>query len=113
MWLCPSLLFQNRSPLEVDQSGVIRVAHTSVTLDTVVYAFLEGATAEDIAQRYPSLDLGGIYAVLGYYLRQRPEVESYLRKRHKEVTRVRRQIEHRLAAQGLRARLLARRRRTE
>ena len=100
-------------PLEVDQSGVIRVAQTRVTLDTVVYAFLEGVTAEDIAQRYPSLDLADIYAVLGYYLRQRPEIESYLRKRRTEATRVRRQIEHRLAVQGLRARLLARRCRTD
>jgi uncharacterized protein (DUF433 family) len=100
-------------PLDVDQSGVIRVAHTRVTLDTVVYAFLDGATAEDIAQRYPSLDLADIYAVLGYYLRHRPEIESYLRRRRREATKVRRQNEHRLAPQGLRARLLARRHKAE
>lgn len=100
-------------PLNIDQSGVIRVARTRVTLDTVVYAFLDGATAEDIAQRYPSLDLGDIYAVLGYYLRHRSEVESYLRKRRTEAGRVRRRNERRLAAQGLRARLMARRNKAE
>ena len=56
-------------PLNIDQCGVIRVTHTRVTLDTVVYAFLDGATGQDIAQRYPSLDLGDVYAVLGYCLR--------------------------------------------
>lgn len=38
-----------------DADGVVRVAGTRVTLDTVVAAFEEGATAEEIAQQYPSL----------------------------------------------------------
>ena len=36
------------APLEIDSNGVVRVAKTRVTLDTVVTAFLEGATAEEI-----------------------------------------------------------------
>ena len=38
-------------PIIKDNDGVIRIARTRVTLDTVVNAFQEGATAEEIAQR--------------------------------------------------------------
>ena len=42
-------------PLAADRDGVMRVGGTRVTLDTVVAAFREGATAEEITQQYPSL----------------------------------------------------------
>jgi uncharacterized protein (DUF433 family) len=59
-------------PLAVDVEGVARVGGTRVTLDTLVAAFEQGATAEEIAQQYPSLGLADVYAVIGYYLRRRP-----------------------------------------
>ena len=68
-------------PLEADGEGVVRVGGTRVTLDTVVAAFNEGATAEEIVYQYPSLDLADVYAVIAYYLQRRPEVEAYLRRR--------------------------------
>jgi hypothetical protein len=40
-------------PLHVDANGVIRVSGTHVPLDTLVSAFSEGATAEEITQQYP------------------------------------------------------------
>ena len=39
-------------PLETDAGGVIRVGKTRVALDTVISAFLEGATAEEITHQY-------------------------------------------------------------
>ncbi len=39
-------------PLRAEADGVIRVSGTRVTLDTVIAAFSEGATAEEIAQQY-------------------------------------------------------------
>lgn len=36
-------------PLKTDKDGVMRVSKTRVTLDTIVAAFSEGATAEEIA----------------------------------------------------------------
>lgn len=48
-------------PLVADANGVIRVGRTRVTLDTVITAFLEGATAEEIREQYPSLQLSDIY----------------------------------------------------
>ena len=49
----------------------------------MVAAFGEGATAEEIVQQYPSLDLGDVYAVLAYYLRHRLEVDAHLEARRR------------------------------
>lgn len=96
-------------PLEPDSSGVLRVGKTRVTLDTVVAAFCQGATAEEIVHQYPSLDLADVYQIIGYYLRRFSEVEQYLQKRKAKAKAVRRQNEARFDPQGVRARLLARR----
>ena len=95
-------------PIETDADGVIRVAGTRVTLDTLVAAFSEGATAEEIVQQYPSLELGDVYAVIGYYLHNRAEVDRYLERRREEALRVRRENEARFDPEGIRDRLLAR-----
>ena len=96
-------------PLRVDAHEVVRVGHTRVTLDTLIAAFGAGATAEEIAQRYPSLDLGDVYAVIAYYLRHRAEVDAYLEQRRRQAEQIRREHEARLDPAGVRERLLARR----
>lgn len=105
----PVAVSQQAVPLETDSDGRMRVSGTRVTLDTVIEAFAEGATAEEIAQQYPTLDLADVYAVLGYYLRHRDEVEAYLKQRLEAAARVRRENEKRFDPQGVRERLLARR----
>jgi uncharacterized protein (DUF433 family) len=95
-------------PLRATADGVILVAGTRVTLDTVVAAFREGATPEEIAQRYPTLELADLYAVIGYILRRRAEVHDYLRRRAVQAGEVRRENESRFDPQGVRERLLAR-----
>jgi uncharacterized protein (DUF433 family) len=95
-------------PLEVDANGVVRVASTRVTLDTVVAAFLEGATVEEIVHQYPSLQLADVYAVIAYYLRRRTEVDVYLKERSEQSRAIRQQNENRVDPTGVRARLLAR-----
>jgi uncharacterized protein (DUF433 family) len=99
-----------RVPIHTDADGVVRVASTRVTLDTIVDAFETGATAEEIAQQYPTVPLVDVYSVITYYLRHKPEVETYLRKREDEAGRVREEVERRFPSEGLRERLLARRR---
>lgn len=96
-------------PLQVTADGVVRVGGTRVTLDTVVTAFEEGATAEEIVEQYPSLRLADAYGAISYYLSHRAEVEAYLAERRTESSRVRKQNEARLDQAGVRARLLARR----
>jgi len=95
-------------PLATDADGVIRVAGTRVTLDTVVDAFETGATPEEIAQDFPVLRLDDVYAVVTYYLRHRDEVAAYLRRRRSMAAEIRREIEARHPQAGLRERLLAR-----
>ena len=97
-------------PLATGADGVIRVAGTRVTLDTVAHAFERGATAEEIVQQYPALPLAEVYSVLGYLLRHQPEVAAYLAARTEPRATVRKENERRFAPQGIRARLLARRR---
>jgi len=96
-------------PLLSDPRGVVRVGSTRVTLDTVVAAFATGATAEEIAHQYPSVELADIYAVITYYLRHRTEVNDYLRGRERDAGEVRADNEARYDPVGVRERLLARR----
>ena len=96
-------------PLQLTPDGVARVGRTRVTLDTIVGAFADGATAEEIVQQYPSVVLADVYVVIAYYLRHRTEVDAYLQRRAREAQAVRVQNEQRTDARGLRERLLARR----
>ena len=103
------LLLTEPVPLEEDADGVVRVKGTRVTLDTVVAAFAEGATAEEIAQQYPTLSLADIYAILSYYLRRRKEVDAYLQEQNERRLQVRRENESRFDPKGVRERLMGRR----
>jgi uncharacterized protein (DUF433 family) len=95
-------------PLSTTADGVIRIAGSRVTLDTVIDSFLAGASPEEIAQDFPVLRLDDIYAVLTYYLRHRGEVDAYLDERRSRAEALRREFEARSAQTGLRGRLLAR-----
>jgi uncharacterized protein (DUF433 family) len=96
-------------PLQKDREGVIRVGGTRVTLETVIHAFNEGSTAEEIVFQYPSLDLADVYAVIAYYLRHQAELDAYVQKQEEESRRVRQENEARFDPRGIRDRLLARR----
>ena len=100
-------------PLEVDANGVVLVGGSRITLDTIVAAFSQGATAEEITHQYPSLHLADVYAVIAYYLRQCEAVESYLQHRQKDADNIRKQNESRFDPNGGRNRLLARRAKQE
>ncbi|KYC40919.1 hypothetical protein WA1_25225 [Scytonema hofmannii PCC 7110] len=95
-------------PLVTDAHGVIYVGRTRVTLATVVTAFLEGATPEEVVEQYPSLQLSDVYSVIGYYLRHKAEVDAYLVERQNRATEVRQEAEKRFNPVGIRDRLLAR-----
>lgn len=98
-----------RVPIHTDADGVVRVARTRVTLDTIVEAFAAGATAEEIAQQYSSVPLVDVYSVITYYLRHKSDVDAYLQKRDEQAGRVREEVERRFPSTGIRERLLARR----
>lgn len=99
--------------LEKNSAGVLYVGETRVPLDTVIYAFNEGATPEEIVWRYPTLDLAQVYAAISYYLQNRGEVENYLDERTTRHTEIKAEAENRFEPKGIRERLLARRNRTD
>ena len=96
-------------PLHADADNIVRVGGTRVTLQTVVSAFRNGATAEQIAQDYPALELADVYAVIQYYLRNREQVGKYLAERAAAGDAAQKDVESRCDPAGIRDRLLARR----
>jgi uncharacterized protein (DUF433 family) len=93
-------------PLEWQEDGrVLRVRGTRVPLDVVVAAFHDGASAEEIVLRYPSLDLADVYGVLAYYLRHRDRVDGYLAERRATAAAVKRAVQARADMNVIRRRL--------
>ncbi len=97
-------------PLCEDPDGALRVGESRVLLELIVRAFQDGATAETIVQRYSTLSLPDVYAVIAYYLRHQSEVDGYLARREQKADEVRQRND---SQQGdlsqVRARLLAHR----
>jgi uncharacterized protein (DUF433 family) len=99
----------DRTPLRVDAQGVVRVGDSQVLLDIVIREFNNGAEPETIARGFPTLDLADVYAVVGYYLRHRQEIDEYLDARRQQAVTLRSEIEsEQLDRAELRAKLLAR-----
>jgi uncharacterized protein (DUF433 family) len=107
----PEALTTEPMPLVTGADGIMRVQGARVTLETIVAAFTEGATAEEIVQQYPSVSLADVYQVVGYYLRHSTELESYLAQRQRDTDETRRANESSWPPDGIRNRLLARRQR--
>src|SRR5436190_9866978 len=99
-----SIMNTETIPLNIDSDGVVRVSNTRVTLDTIVSAFNEGLSAEEIAQQYPSVPLADVYYVIGYYLKRSSEVEAYLAGRQAKAEQVRKQNESKFSPPGVRER---------
>ena len=99
-------------PLLLDADEVVRVSGTRVTLDTLISGFLEGATAEELAQQYPSVPLADVYSVISFYLHNRTKVEEYLQRYKQESDRIRKKNEALFSPIGIRERLLARNKHT-
>ena len=60
------------------------VAGTRVSLDSIVYAFLSGQSAEAIAQAFPVLNLEQVYGAITYYLAHRDDIDRYLQNRRQD-----------------------------
>ncbi len=78
--------------------GVIRVVGTRVSLDSVVRAFQDGATPEEICLDFPSLDLARVYSILAYYLTHRHSVDAYLLEQDQSVQTMRHDLQTRHSA---------------
>lgn len=97
-------------PLQGENDGTIRVIGTRIPLDTIIYAYLSGDSAEEIVDSFDSLNLADVYAIISYYLDQQDEINAYLQKREREAARLQEKLEVRFSPGDLRQRLLARQR---
>lgn len=57
------------------------VVSSRVWLDSIVYGFWNGQTAESIAQDFPVLTLEQVYGAIAYYLAHSHEIDGYLQSR--------------------------------
>src|SRR5947209_3590433 len=97
------------TPLSQDEDGTIRLAGSRIPLDTVVYEFNQGATAEQIQDSFPTLSLRSIYGTIAFYLENQASVHDYLRRREQEAEELRRKIESQPEIAAFRERLRHRR----
>jgi uncharacterized protein (DUF433 family) len=58
--------------------GVYRVGDTRVSLDSLVYLFREGMSAESMVECYPALTLEQVHGALAFYLGNQKEIDLYL-----------------------------------
>src|SRR5262245_40408893 len=80
-------------PLFTDPHGVIRVRGTRVTLDSIITAFRSGATAEEIAQQFPTVALADVYLIIAHYLNNTAELDAYLFQRRDDAAALQRDVE--------------------
>src|SRR5678815_5341414 len=70
------------SSVYVEQrDGVYVITGSRVSLDSIVYAFVSGQSAEAIAQAFPVLTLEQVYGTIAYYLAHRADLDRYLEAR--------------------------------
>src|SRR5574341_1473714 len=104
-----TITLNQTSALIEDRDGTIRLAGSRVPLDTVVYEFNQGATAEQIQDSFPSLSLRSIYGAIAFYLEHQEAVDHYLRQRAQEAAELKATIECQPEIAAFRKRLRHRR----
>ena len=68
-------------PLTRWEDGSIRITGSRVPIDAVLYHSNLGSTPEQIAWKFQILRAAEIYAVIGYYLTNREQIDRYLQER--------------------------------
>jgi len=58
--------------------GAYRVGKTRVSLDSLVYLFREGMSAESMVESYPALTLEQVHGALAFYLANQKDIDNYL-----------------------------------
>ncbi len=96
-------------PLLADDDGAIRVGKTRVLLELVIHAYYAGETPEGIVESYPALSAADVYAVIGYYLANREEIDTYVHQRDAQVDQLLQDMDANLppSSRALRTRLHA------
>jgi len=70
-------------------NDIYQLIGTRVSLDSIVYTFWHGQTAESIAQSFPMLTLAQVYGALTFYLANKLEIDTYLKEAKAEFEALR------------------------
>jgi uncharacterized protein (DUF433 family) len=60
------------------RNGGYYVIGSRVSLESVVYPFLDGASPETIVDEFPTLSLEQVYGAITFYVANRAEIDAYL-----------------------------------
>src|SRR6266480_2561403 len=75
------------------REGGYWIRGTRVSLDSVVYRFLEGLSPETIqSDCFPTLTLEQVYGAISYYLANRAQVDDYLQQADKDYENFRQRV---------------------
>ena len=92
-------------PFRWDEAGGIRIGQSRVTLDSLLAAYHNGSTPEEIAVQYSVLHLEEIYAAIAYYLNHSQEIDNYLEQRRQKSQQQRSEFVQQYNLANLRQRL--------
>ncbi len=71
------------------RNGGYYIAGTRVSLDSIVYCFLRGESADAISRdSFPSVSLEYVFGALAFYLADRQAIDAYLEQEHVEFERM-------------------------
>ena len=71
------------------RNGGYYIAGSRVSLDSIVYEFLRGSSAEAIQQAYSTTKLEEVYGAITFYLANRVEIDEYLAQGELEYEKLR------------------------
>jgi uncharacterized protein (DUF433 family) len=67
-------------PVVPNREGTLYVRGTRIPLHSIISSYEQGSSPEEIVQDYPSLKIGDVYILLGYYLLQSPVVREEMQR---------------------------------
>src|SRR5579859_2460326 len=66
------------------REGVYYVTRTHISLDSIVYAFREGCSPENISEDFEGLTLAHVYGAIAFYLDHQAAIDAYLLERREQ-----------------------------
>jgi uncharacterized protein (DUF433 family) len=88
------------------REGNFFVRGSRVSLDSLVYGFLDGESPETTRDNFPALTLEQVYGAIAFYLGHQEEIDAYLKKKAGAYEEARRAQTH--VSADLRARVQSR-----
>lgn len=74
------------------RGGGYWITSTRISLDSIVYAFLRGASPESIAHSFPLITLEDVCGAIAFYLAHQTEIDTYLRQGESEFEALRQKV---------------------